>query len=361
MLTKSQSSKFNFEGENIYVGIDTHKKSWKVGIYHEDIALKSFSQEANPEILVKYLNRNYPGAKFHCAYEAGFCGFWIQKYLSSQGINCIVVNPADVPTSHKEKEFKTDPRDCLKIARALRSNLLEPVYIPTDEGIESRHLVRLYNDMSKNYTRYKNKVKGKLNFYGIEYPQEFMSDNNHWTGAFYSWLQTIKLKSEQGNWSLQFYIQECLKAKELKKQAKRKVRELAKKEPFKKRVDLLRTIPGIGLVTAMKILTEIESIQRFKTLDKLCAYIGVIPSTNSSGEKERVGEITTRGNKFLKGAIVESAWMAIRYDPALLHKYLQLKNRMDGNKAIIRIVRKLVARIMYVLVNEKPYEVRKYA
>jgi transposase len=360
MLTRSQSTKFNFEGERIYVGIDTHKKSWKVGIYHKDIALKSFSQEANPDVLVKYLNRNYPGAEFHCAYEAGFCGFWIQKHLSRRGINCIVVNPADVPTSHKEKEFKTDPRDCLKIARALRSNLLDPLYIPTDEGIESRHLVRLHHDMSKNYTRYKNKVKAILDFYGIEYPEEFSSVNNHWSKGFYNWLQTIKLKSEQGNWTLQFYIEECLRAKELKRQATGKVRELAKKAPYKKLVDLLRTIPGIGLVTAMKILTEIESIQRFKTLDKLCAYIGIIPSTNSSGEKERVGDITNRGNKFLKGAIVESAWMAIRYDPALLHTYLQLKNRMDGNKAIIRITRKLVARIMYVLINEKPYEVRKY-
>lgn len=360
MLMTSQSTKFNFEGEKIYVGIDTHKKSWKVGIYHKDIALKSFSQEADPEVLVKYLNRNYPGAEFHCAYEAGFCGFWIQKHLTRQGIDCIIVNPADVPTSHKEKEFKTDPRDCLKIARALRSNLLEPVYIPTDEGIESRHLVRMHHDMSKNYTRYKNKVKAILNFYGIEYPLEFRLVSNHWSICFYNWLRTIKLKSESGNWTLQFYIEECLKAKELKRQATRKVRELAKKESYKKFVDLLRTIPGIGLVTAMKILTEIELIQRFKSLDKLCAYIGLIPSTNSSGEKERVGEITTRGNKFLKGAIVESSWMAIRRDPALLHKYLQLKKRMEGNKAIIRIARKLVARIMFVLVNERPYEVLKY-
>jgi len=359
MLTMEQSTKFSFKGEKIFVGIDTHKKNWKVGVYHTDIALKTFTQEAKPDILVNYLNRNYPGAEFYCAYEAGFCGFWIQKHLAQRGINCLVVNPADVPTSHKDKEFKTDPRDCLKIARALRSNLLEPVYIPTDEGIESRHLVRLLHDISKNYTRHKNKVKAKLNFYGIEYPQEFSSDNNHWSKDFYNWLRTIKLKSEQGNWTLQFYIEECLKVKELKKQATRKVRELAKKEPYKMFVDLLRTIPGIGLVTAMKILTEIESIKRFSTLDKFCGYIGLIPTSNSSGEKERVGNITTRGNKFLKGAIVESAWMAIRHDPALLHDYLQLKKRMDENKAIIRIARKLVARIMYVLVNEKPYQVRQ--
>lgn len=358
MPTTRQMSKLNFEGENIYVGIDTHKKNWKVALYHDETALKVFSQESSPELLVKFLNKNYPKATFHCAYEAGFCGFWIQKYLEQQGINCIVVNPADVPTSHKEKEFKTDPRDCRKIARALKSDLLEAIYIPTDEGLEARHVVRLYHDMSKNYTRYKNKVKAILNFYGIEYPEEFKLVNNHWSSSFYTWLQGLKLKSENGNWTLQTYIQECLKAKEQKKMATNKVRGLSKTGSYKLLSALLRTIPGIGLITSMIILTEIENINRFRRLDDLCSYIGLVPTTNSSGEKERIGEITNRGNKFLKGAIIESAWMAIRTDPELLYTFVRLKHRMEGNKAIIRVARKLLARIMYVLVNEKPYEIK---
>jgi transposase len=358
MQTREQITKLNFEGENIYVGIDTHKKSWKVALYHDETSLKTFSQEARPELLVKHLKKNYPGAQFHCAYEAGFCGFWIQKYLTKKGFNCIVVNPADVPTSHKDKEFKTDPRDCRKIARSLRSNLLEGIYIPTDEGLESRHVVRVYHDMSKNYTRYKNKVKAILNFYGIQYPMEYQSTNNHWSNGFYKWLQEVKLQSDDGNWSLQFYVQECLRAKELKKGATIRVRKISKSDRYKKSVELLRSIPGIGLITAMTIITEIEDIHRFNNLDQFCSYIGIVPTSNSSGEKERVGEITKRGNKFLKGLIVESAWMAIRRDPVLFHTYTRLTKKMESNKAIIRVARKLAARIMFVLVNEKPYEIR---
>ena len=358
MQTTEQFTKLNFEGENIYVGIDTHKKNWRVALYHDETSLKTYSQNANPEILEKFLKKNYPGATFHCAYEAGFCGFWIQKYLTKKGINCIVVNPADVPTSHKEKEFKSDPRDCRKLARSLRSNLLEAIYVPSDEGLESRHVVRLYHDMSKNYTRYKNKVKAMLNFYGIDYPQEFESTNNHWSKKFYAWLQEIKLKSAEGSWTINVYIQECLKALELKRLATRKVRELSKTNRYCKRVELLRSIPGIGLITSMTIITEIEDIQRFKSLDELCSYVGIIPSTNSSGEKERIGGITNRGNKFLKGMIIESAWMALRGDPTLLQTFARLKKQMDGNKAIIRVARKLVARILFVLVKEKPYEIR---
>jgi transposase len=357
MLRTEQFTKLNFQGEQIFVGIDTHKKNWKVAMYHEQTSLKTFTQDPKPEILVNYLRRNFPGAEFYCAYEAGFSGFWLQKYLDKEGISCIVVNPADVPTSHKEKEFKTDPRDCRKIAKALQSNLLEGIYVPSDPGLEYRKVVRLYHDMSRNYTRNKNKVKGIINFYGIDYPPEFQSTYNHWSNSFFSWLEELRLTSEYGNWALQFYIQEALRAKELKRIATRKVRELSKTEVFKKQVLLLRSIPGIGLITAMTIITEIENIQRFRNLDTLCAYIGLIPSTKSSGEKDKVGSITHRGNKYLKSLIIESAWMAIRSDPGLFHTYTRLKNR-EENKAIIRIARKLAARIMFVLVNEKPYEIR---
>lgn len=356
---QTQVTKLNFEGKNIYIGLDTHKKSWKVSLYTDEIALKTFTQDPKPDLLVNYLSKNYPNATYYCAYEAGFCGFWIQKALTKKGVNCIVVNPSDIPTTHKEKEFKTDPRDCRKIARSLRGNELEPIYVPTDVGLGARNIVRLYHDTAKNLTRYKNKIKGLLNFYGIDYPVEFQQENTHWSNSFHSWLKQIEFNEENITWTFQYYVQEYLKAKEQKLLATRKVRKLSKEERYSKLVYLLRTIPGIGLITAMIILTEIENIDRFKNLDSLCGYIGIIPTTKSTGEKEKIGEMTNRGNKYIKSQIIESAWMAIRYDPALSQKYFELKCRMDGNKAIIRIAKKLVSRIMFVLVNQKPYEIRK--
>lgn len=356
---QTQGTKLDFNSQNIYVGIDTHKKNWKVALYHDEIALKTFSQDPEPGVLANYLKKNFPNAQYHCAYEAGFCGFWIQKSLANHGINCIVVNPADVPTTNKEKTFKTDPRDCRKIARSLRSNLLEPIYIPTDEGLGSRNIVRLYSDMVKNRTRYKNKIKSLLNFYGVKYPEEFQSTNNHWSKSFYAWLEKLSLNDKHGTWVFQFYVQESIKTNQLVKEATKKVRELSKEKQYCKWVKLLRTVPGIGLITAMIILTEIEDINRFNNLDELCGYFGIVPTTNSTGDKDIVGEMTNRGNKHLKSAIIESAWMAIRHDPALLQKYSQLAIKMDSNKAIIRIAKKIIARILFVLVNEKPYEIRK--
>jgi transposase len=105
----------------------------------------------------------------------------------------------------------------------------------------------------------------------------------------------------------------------------------------------------------MIILTELGDISRFKNLDKLCSFIGLVPMTNSTGENEKTGGITVRRNKILRTAIVESSWIAIRNDPALMLVYQKLTKRMEPQKAIIRIAKKLVNRILYVLKNKKPY------
>ena len=105
----------------------------------------------------------------------------------------------------------------------------------------------------------------------------------------------------------------------------------------------------------MIILTEIGDIKRFKNTDKLNSFMGLIPSTNSSGENDKVGDITPRTNKMLRSAIIESAWVAIRNDAALMMAYQQLIKRMKPQMAIIRIAKKLVNRIIFVLREQKPY------
>jgi transposase len=121
-------------------------------------------------------------------------------------------------------------------------------------------------------------------------------------------------------------------------------------------VTWLTSIPGIGIISAMTLLSELESIIRFNSLDKLCSYIGLVPTTNSSSENERIGSITPRSNRALRGMIIESAWVAIRNDPALALSYSNLCKRMKPNKAIIRIAKKLLNRIRYVLKNQTKYE-----
>ena len=116
-----QVKQLDFNGKPIHVGIDVHLKSWKVAIALEHGIQKEFSQEPRPELLVNHLRRHYPNGDYICVYEAGFCGFWVQESFKRFGVRCRIVNPADVPTTDKERRQKTDRRDCRKLARCLRN------------------------------------------------------------------------------------------------------------------------------------------------------------------------------------------------------------------------------------------------
>jgi transposase len=104
----------DFNDTNLYIGIDVHKKNWEIAIRCNGIQLKRFNMEASVNHLAAFLNKTYPNANFIAVYEAGFCGFWICRQLCDLGIHCTVVNPADVPTSQKEKVNKNDRIDAGK-------------------------------------------------------------------------------------------------------------------------------------------------------------------------------------------------------------------------------------------------------
>jgi transposase len=353
MLT--QSNKIDFSGQHFYVGLDVHLKSWKVSIMAEKLTLKTFSQDPNPDLLHHYLVKNFPNGIYHSAYEAGFCGYWIHNRLIALGISNIVVNPADIPTTDKEKVNKTDKRDSKKIARSLRNGDLKGIHVSSLKSLEDRCLLRIRRTLVKDLTRYKNRIKSFLYFHGIEMPEAFSKSATHWSKRFINWLSSIELTEISAKKSLTLLIVESQHLRLTLLNALRGIQELSRSEAYANNVRLLQTIPGIGTLTAMIILTEMDTINRFASFDQLCSFIGLIPSTNSSGEKENIGEITHRGNNFLRSAIVESAWIAARWDLSLNKCFHDYCKRMESNKAIIRIARKLLNRIRFVLKNNQPY------
>jgi transposase len=352
---KAQVKKIDFTDQNIYAGFDAHLKSWKVTIMAEDVVYKTFTQPPRPEILFNYLQEHFPGGTYHTAYEAGFCGYWIHDKLVSFGINSIVVNPADIPTTDKERVQKEDKRDSRKIARSLSSGNLTPIYIPSLKTQRDRSLLRTRAMLVRDLARYKNRIKSFLYFYGINIDSSFNNPQSHWSNRFMSWLESLDMGEESGKEAINVLISECKNLCASILNITKQVRRLSQSETYSERVILLRSIPGIGLLTAMIILTELETINRFRNIDKMCGYIGLVPSTKSSGEKEKSGDITPRGHNVLRTAIIESSWTAIRNDPSLMKSYVSFIKRMDENKAIVKIAKKLLSRIRFVLTNDKPY------
>jgi len=353
---EAQIKKIDFTNQNIYVGFDVHKKSWKVTIMAENIFHKTFTQPPDPELLYNYLKKNFPGGNYHSAYEAGFCGYWIHESLKSMGIKSIVVNPADIPTTNKERVQKEDKRDSRKIARSLSSGTLVPIYTPSIQTLRDRSLMRARAMLVKDMVRYKNRIKAFLFFNGIKIDEPFSDPKKQWTNRFMNWLDSLEIDKESGKEALQLIISECKNLRASISKITKKIRELSQTEIYQEKVSLLKSVPGVGIITAMTILTEFETIDRFDNLDKMCGYIGLVPSTKSSGEKERSGDISPRGHGVLRNAIIESSWIAIRKDQSLLKSYLTYCKRMDSNKAIIKIAKKLLNRIRFVLRNKKAYE-----
>jgi transposase len=350
-----QRNELNFEGQNIYVGLDVHKKNWTVTIMTAQLEHKRFCQKPSAKDLAGYLERNFPGANYYSAYESGFCGFHVHTELLKYKIHNIVVNAADVPTTGKEKDNKTDPRDSRKIARSLRNGDLVGIHIPQRKTMEDRTLMRTRSSIRKDLTRIKQRIKSMLNFYGIDHPECFAQPGSHWSKRYICWLKEIKMEYESGSSSLQLLIGEAEDLRKKQLEVTKKIRELSRSDAYKKDFELITSIPGIALIIGMTFLTEVEDINRFSNTDHFAAYVGLIPSCRSSGEKENVGEITHRSHKFMREMLVESAWTAAGKDPALHLAFSKLCQRMEANKAIIRIAGKVLNRIYYTLKNQTEY------
>jgi len=349
-----QNTKLDFNDQEIYVGLDTGKKSWKVSILTKDLEHKTFTQPPEPEVLVRYLRKHFPGAKYICVYEAGYFGFWIHDELKQQGVKCFVVNPSDVPTKDKERSNRNDTVDARKLARNLRSGELTPLYVPERRFLEDRSLVRMRMTMVKKQTRCKNQIKGLLTFYGYNVPDKLSGIN--WSRNFIDWLDHLEFQQNSGKQALQVLLEELKHLRQSITQLTHQIRALAQQEPYRAHVQYLKTIPGISTFTAMVLLTEIVDINRFKNLDRLASYVGLVPGEDSSGEQEKNTGISRRRNAYLRALIIESSWIAVRKDPALLMAFNKLTDRMPKNRAIIQIARKLLNRIRYVLKNQQPYE-----
>ena len=353
-MKRVQSNTLDFSGQNIYVGIDVHLKSWSVAILSEYSVLKRFSQSPVPEALHHYLVSNYPGVNYYSVYEAGFCGFWIYERLTDLGINNIVVNPADVPTMSKEKLRKTDVKNCNKLVHELRSGSLERIYVPRADILEMRSLIRMRNLIVKDSTRAKNRIKSLLRFHEVEIAEEFTRCSiGCWSKRFLNWLHKLELSTEYGKKALKLHLEEFIRLRRMLLQETRVIREIFRKAPFDKSIRLLTSVLGIGVTTAAALMVEIDDIVRFSNADHLSSFIGLVPMCHSSGDN--VGDITSRRHFTLRCLLVEAAWITIRKDPAMTMAYTEYRKGMNPQKAIVKIARRLVNRIYFVFKHEKEY------
>jgi transposase len=352
-----QKYNISFKGQNIFVGIDVHCRTWEVAVLTESGHLRRYSQESSAKVLFDFLRKNYPEGHYKAVYESGFSGYSTYYALQEYNIDCIIVHAADVPSTQYENVMKTDRIDAAKLARALKKgDILRPVYIRERDNIDDRAVLRLRKTMQRQLATNKTRVKFLLHNNGIKIPDRFCKRNSYWSKAFIAWLQNdVKLLSST-RVSLDLLIKQVLMLRNMLLEASRELRKLSMSDRYQHKYELLLTIPGIGPHVAMAILTEIYDVTRFSNERKFAHYLSLIPTSHNSGEHISNGVKTFRGNKHLGPMIIESSWVSVQKDIGIGAYYACQLKRMKPQMAIVKVARKLSNIIYSVLKNDTPYK-----
>lgn len=347
----------DFSGITIYSGLDVHLNQWNASIYVENKHFKTFQQDSDPKILYNYLTKNFPNATYKSAYEAGYFGYSAHRTLCELGVENIVINPSDIPTTDKERKRKTDRVDSRKIGRSLVNGQLEGIYIPTEQQQADRSLVRYrICKCRKSITRIKQQIKSFLAQQGIRYNDLGVKSN--WSRAFVRKIRKIEFTCENDGFIRDELVDKYEYLLNRRRIVDRRIVMLSRQDRYKEIVTRLRTIPGVGLLTAMVLVTEVINMERFSSLDKLCSFFGIVPDTEQSDEMQKVKGLTKRVNKDVRRILIQASWVAAGKAPDIAVRYHNwVKNkRMLPQKAIVKVAKKLLLISRSMWLNQANYQ-----
>jgi transposase len=250
--------------------------------------------------LARKLEREAPGP-VRVFYEAGPCGYALQRQLTTPRVSCDVVAPALIPRKPGER-VKTNRRDARKLVELGRAGLLTTVRPPTPEEEAVRDLCRARDDAREDLQRCRHRLGKLLLRRGLHYP------GRNWTRGHRQWIDSLSWTHAAECAVVHDYLLAIDQTEARLQELDARLTETAASEPYRTPVGWLRCFRGIETLSAMLILAELHDFRRFSSARALMAYLGLVPSEDSSGEKHRRGRITRTGNALVRRVLVETAW-----------------------------------------------------
>lgn len=305
--------------------------------------------------LARKLEREALG-KVHACYEAGPCGYALQRQLEKEGVRCDVVAPSLIPVKPGDR-IKTDRRDAKKLAEMLRAELLTVVRPPTEAEESVRDLCRCREDAKHDETRAKNRLMKFLLRHGAIY-----SDGRAWTQRYGRWLRSLRFANQVQQSVFEEYLLVVEQRQERVHAIEEKLAKVAAEEPYRDPVAHLRCFRGIDTVTAMTIVAELHDIRRFNSPRELMAYLGLVPSEHTSSDKHRRGNITKAGNSHVRRVLVEASWQ-YRHRPGV-GAALRARRRGQPSRVVAladRAMSRLNRRYWSLTMRGKPHNVATIA
>lgn len=325
-----------------FAGIDYHKKFSLVTLgdeHGEQFHQEKLWHDDVPSI--RKFFKQHKGVK--CAIESCRGYEWFLDLLNELKIEVHVCNPSKMKIIC-QTAFKNDKIDSFKIMQLLSRNYLPTSYQPTHEERHLRERVRWRAGLVRKSTSIKNSIKAVL-------AKENISLKNPYSVKGRAGLANVKMSPEHREILQDMF--DSLDATIVAQTAQEKwLKQHCKPD---RRVELLKTIPGIGDISAVSFLAEVGNIDRFNKPSHLASYIGLVPRLSESADKRRMGRITKEGSSHLRWILVQDAWCAIGKSPELRRRYSNISRRRGTQIAIVAISRMLVEIAFHVLKDQKPF------
>jgi transposase len=287
-----------------FVGIDAHKKDLFVAMLSGQASTPVTWQLANEPVavrrLVRKLEREASGP-VQVFYEAGPCGYALQRQMTTARVRCDVIAPALMPRKPGER-VKTNRRDARKLAELGRAGLLTVVQPPTPADEAVRDLARARDDAREDLQRCRHRLGKLLLRRGLHYA------GKNWTQAHRRWVNSVAWAHPAERAVVDDYLLAIDHTEARLLELDARLAELAEQAPYREPVGWLRCFRGIDTLTAMLILAELHDFRRFASARALMAFLGLVPGEDSSGEKHRRGRITKMGNALVRRVLVEVSW-----------------------------------------------------
>jgi transposase len=320
------------EDRTVCVGLDTHKTKIAVAVAEPGCSgeVRFHGEITNqPDVVRRLIERLADKhGRLKVCYEAGPCGYGLQRQITALGHDCTVVAPSLVPVRAGNR-VKTNRRDAMTLARLHRAGELTGVWVPDPVHEAMRDLVRARTAAMEVVRRARQQLQGFLLRHG-----RVFTGRKTWSPAHRRWLAGLRFAHPAQQIVLQEQIDAIEEAERRRDRLGQQIRELVPEWSLVPVVTALQAMRGIAFPSAVVLAAEVGDFRRFATPRQLMAWLGLVPSEHSSGAKVERGGITKAGNGRARRVLVEGAW-SYRF-PARITSPIQA--RLDDVPEAVRAI-----------------------
>lgn len=344
----------------VFAGLDVDKKSISVTFTNHQGFIRSLRVPYSAEHLVNHVRKHFPDQKVAFAYEAGPTGYGLYDGIVAQDYPCLIASPSMIPKAPGQR-VKTNRLDSRGISENLRGGQLKSIHVPSVLYRELRHLTQLRDTFVSELVAMKQRIKSLLLMEGLEFPPAP-------AGSQWSFMVKAKLRKLPCSSTVRFKLDELLDGLEFNEKrvvkTTQQIRRFCQNDPeLSQCIEYMMSVSGIGWIVASQLLARIGDWRELGNVRQLAAFLGLVPTEHSTGERTDRGSITHSGEPRLRSKLIQAAWSAIRKDGELREFFRSVcqshARPLASRVAIVAVARKLTVLISVVLMEQRPYVVRK--